>query len=263
MLASTFTDVTESVSIHCVYEVKNTFTVNKKYSVGCRASFKKKQGRDFTIVSFDKTEVDAWNVNNTDTSPWFKEKKGKISENQLAEYVVFQSQAHVNIPEGIATVFPNMRTFVFNNAGVKMISKYDLRQFDKIERFDFDNNVLEYLESENFGFNPKLQHLSVQSNKIKILSETVGLNNTTNFVHFNMVGNECFREEKTCANIEECKTFVNKAMKACKAPAGFDLGVIREDQWEQDRRVIELTELENDVRVLGSVLKGIAGVLKQ
>lgn len=235
------------------------------YSVGCRATIKKSTGRTFKVESLDKTKVDAWDVSTPGTSTWFQNNKGKKEAHELAEYVVFQNQSHINIPEGIAKAFPNMRTFAFNNAGVKRISKYDLRQFDKVERLDFDNNELEYLESEHFKFNPSLQHLSLQHNKINIISETSGIDSMKYLVLINLLGNKCFSRSKDCVDdsfVSECKEFAKEAINACPAPPGFDMGVIRENQWERGRRVLELTELKHAVKAYKGILADVAGIMK-
>lgn len=266
MLASTFSYFAEGFSIHCVYEVKNTFTMGDKYSVGCRATIKKRNGRDFTIESFDKKEVDAWDVTKPDTSPWFKENKGKRPENQLAEYVMFDKQENINIPEGITMSFEFAKTFIFNNGGLKRLFKHDLKQFPAVERFDFEFNKLEMLEADTFGFNPNLQSLSLKGNQIRFVSAAVGLDNMKYFIHFNMAGNVCINEDKNCmvtrSAVGDCKVFVKKVIEACPAAEGFDMDMIRAEQWEQGRRIVELTELETSVKIFERVLEGIAGSLK-
>lgn len=240
--------------------------MNEKYSVGCRATIKSRTGRDFKIETSDRKAIDTWDFKTPNTSSWFEQNKGK-EPNVMAEYVVFDKQANINIPEGIAGVFENIKSFIFNNGGLKRLFKHDLKQFPNIERFDFEDNKLETLESDTFGFNPSLQSLSLKGNQIRIVSAAVGLDKMKYFIRFNMAGNVCIDEDRECmvaikSAVGDCRLFVKKVIEACPAAEGFDLDMIRAEQWEQGRRIVQLTELESSVQVFERVLVGIAGSLK-
>lgn len=240
--------------------------MNGKFSVGCHATIRSRSGRDLKITSNAvSSEVTNWDITKPETSQWFVQYKGKKPEDELSEYVLFSKQDNTNVPEGIGAIFAAIKTFIFNDGGLAVLSKFDLRQFPEVERFDFESNKLEVLESGAFEFNKKLQSLSLKGNQIRVVSETFGLDKLRYIVRFNMLGNECINEDANfieSSDVAACRKFVEKVVENCEAPNGFDLDLIREEQWEHGRRIIQLTELEKSVKMFEKVLEGIAGTLK-
>lgn len=241
--------------------------MDEKYSVGCRATIKNRNGRNFKISSeVISPEIGNWDASRTDTSKVFQQGKGKPIA-QFTEYVVFEKQDNVNVPEGIGSTFPEIKTFIFNDGSLTKLSRYDLKQFPKIERLDFAKNKMESIDSGTFDFNEKLQSLNLQGNQINYVSGNVGLDKLKYFIRFNMLGNKCINEDADCmqgtgAAVTVCRSFVKKVIEKCPTTDEYDLNVIREEQWEQGRRITQLGELEASVNTFYKILQGISETLK-
>lgn len=89
--------------------------------------------------------------------------KGFWIENEVCHY----------LPKNIAEFFPHLTAIGAENSGLRLITKQDLAPFPDLLRFAFYRNELEYLESDLFMYNKKLQSISLTDNNLMIVGENI------------------------------------------------------------------------------------------
>jgi Leucine rich repeat len=96
-----------------------------------------------------------------------------VSQNHLSgksdsdvKAIGFYNQPMDFVPQNISTYFPNIQGFAVSSTSLKVVSKIDFEQFpDLIDTF-LNNDELETIDGDLFASNPKLQYISLISNKI-------------------------------------------------------------------------------------------------
>jgi hypothetical protein len=77
------------------------------------------------------------------------------------------------MPRGLNDVFPNLIGIAFNVAGMKEIHQSDLKQFPRLRFFSLWNNAITVVEQDLFKFNPELEYVHLNGNKITQIHPTV------------------------------------------------------------------------------------------
>lgn len=87
--------------------------------------------------------------------------------NEDVKYFMVQGKKVFYFPRGLTKFFKNIEIVQNDAAGLKEISKYDLKQFGaNLKRLWLAYNELEVIESDLFEFNKNLEKISLSSNKI-------------------------------------------------------------------------------------------------
>lgn len=72
-------------------------------------------------------------------------------------------------PSAIGTIFPNIEVLSVWNASLKLIASRDLQQFSNLRECWLNANDLNYLESDLFEYNPKVEVIVFKNNQIKFI----------------------------------------------------------------------------------------------
>jgi hypothetical protein len=108
--------------------------------------------------------------------------------------IKFYNQPMDSIPQNLSKFFKNVEGLLVWSASLKAVSKDDLQQFPELRYFGFYDNLLETLDGELFTYNPKLQWVDFEKNKITNVGPNLlrSLRSLTN-VHFN--SNVCIDQQ--------------------------------------------------------------------
>lgn len=134
------------------------------------------------------------------------------------------------IPSALGSIFPNIEALAVWNSSLKFVSSNDLQQFSNLREIWLLGNDLEYLESNLFVYNPRVEIVVVRSNKIKYVGAKC-FDFLQNLRKVDFSDNECLDEISTDAvQISDIK---KKIRQKCDVP-GRELGIhttIREYNW--------------------------------
>lgn len=72
-------------------------------------------------------------------------------------------------PAAIGSLFPNIEVLSVWNASLKIIASRDLQQFSNLRELWLNVNDLNYLESDLFEYNPKVEVIVFKNNQIKFI----------------------------------------------------------------------------------------------
>lgn len=75
------------------------------------------------------------------------------------------------IPSGFGSIFPKIEIFTVWNATLKTVSSTDLQELRNLREIWLYANELEYLESNLFQYNPKIEIIVFKRNKIKFVGK--------------------------------------------------------------------------------------------
>lgn len=81
---------------------------------------------------------------------------------------IFEKACEV-IPPGVGSFFPSVEGFSVQKSQLKTITSADIQQFSNLRELWLDDNNLEYLESNLFEFNPRVEYINCASNNIKYI----------------------------------------------------------------------------------------------
>jgi len=135
------------------------------------------------ITSLDAAQVD--NITGTHLT-------GKNNDNVEGIYVP-QGQVHY-FPRGLNTIFRNLKGIYIQNTGLKEIHQRDLKYFPKLMVLDLISSNLEIIEENLFEFNPDLEQIYLQSNKITHIDPNV-FDNLIKVKTLNLLENTCINTQ--------------------------------------------------------------------
>lgn len=77
------------------------------------------------------------------------------------------------LPLNIDEFFPSLKAFWVTGTGLKEIKSCHLKSYVNLREFHIENCAIEVIESDLFIHNPKLEYVSLHSNKIKYVENNV------------------------------------------------------------------------------------------
>lgn len=94
-------------------------------------------------------------------------------------------------PLGLGNLFKNLLSIGIQNSKLREISKEDLKEFPKLKRLDLFDNEIEIVDEDLFQYNPKLEDIGLNKNKISQIDPKV-------FKNFVNKLNVLFLSENVC-----------------------------------------------------------------
>lgn len=120
-----------------------------------------------------------------------------VSQSHLSEKtnddvtgVRFNDQQLDFVPRNITGQLQNIRALEIGFTALKVITKFDLKQFPDLVNFYLVSNPLEALDGDLFEFTPNLQYLSFYGNKITNVGPNL-LCNLKSLIYVTFNGNLC------------------------------------------------------------------------
>ena len=146
---------------------------------------------------------------------------GRTEPTSFTGFWIQEQTAHY-LPKGIDKFFPNLLTIAVRISSLKSVTQDDLKPFTQFFRVDFKDNDLESLEGDLFKFNPTLQEVSFDENKLHYIGEHL-LDNLKNLQLIEFQSNPCINFKATTSS--EIATLIQKIKTQCEWPQ--DLMVIK------------------------------------
>ena len=147
-----------------------------------------------------------------------------------------QTQTTHYLPKGLGKFFPNLKVIAVRKSSLKSVTQDDLKSFTQLFRADFMDNNLEKLEDDLFEFNPMLQQVRFDGNKLYYIGGNL-LSNLKNLKLSEFMNNPCINVKATTSS--GIPALVQKIKLQCRWPQ--DPVLIR----EIERLKIENAELKN------------------
>lgn len=192
---SFFCDIS-SFKFNCQFFIDSkteSFPHKSPDQIGCVAEIESYEGKDCNLASFDSTAVEKYHTIN--------EKHGNASTlmkfigskplSEITEVVKIHGHRFKTHPQGIGSTFSNIKSFKLADGDLWRLRKEDLKQFPNQEIFYYNYNKIEYLETDLFIFNPKLQKVDLSRNAITQISQQLGLTQLLYVNYFYLNWNLC------------------------------------------------------------------------
>lgn len=91
--------------------------------------------------------------------------EGSFKNGDLKALNIYGKTCHM-IPSGFEAFFENVEAFSVNQSHLKTVTSADLKQFPKLREVWLYTNDLEFLPSNLFEFNPKVEYIVFKNNQI-------------------------------------------------------------------------------------------------
>lgn len=114
--------------------------------------------------------------------------------NNEVNALIIEHQKVINVPDGIAQTFPNLKLIAINHSGVKAITVDDFKGLAELRHVDLSHNEIEELDDGIFADNEFLESVSFKSNEIKIIAKNIFVN-LRNLQNVSLTANECIDED--------------------------------------------------------------------
>lgn len=166
------------------------------------------------------------------------------------------------VPHGIGKYFKNVEVLKIKYAGLRAITKEDLKQFPNLKGLQLQYNKIKTLESGLFQYNPKLQYIGVSNNSISTISSDI-FDNLDDLEEAFFGANEC--DLKSATNKDEVKDLQEEILEKCQPPDD-SLMMVGKVEIEALKKMVEELKGENSkmhskVNELASVIAGQNSVL--
>jgi len=108
----------------------------------------------------------------------FSEKHEYGYQNKDVKELLFFECSMLNIPQGLAITFQNVKGLTITESHLKNIKKQDIADFKLLDRINISDNLIEFLPGDLFEGLENLKEISFHSNKLKIIEPNIldGLN---------------------------------------------------------------------------------------
>ncbi|KAL7015700.1 hypothetical protein ACKWTF_016610 [Chironomus riparius] len=116
------------------------------------------------------------------------------------------------IPENLGNKFKNLLALKFRQGRLKEISQHDLKSFIKLRYLNLDANDIETLDEDLFEFNPQLEIIWFESNRIKNIGMSV-FEHLKNLDDLDLNGNVCI--SKRMSNSRGMAEFLSEVKNNC------------------------------------------------
>lgn len=100
------------------------------------------------------------------------------------------------LPKGLEKFFPNLKGIKMANTGLKSIKQENLKPFPKLSHLALFGGDLERLDNDLFEFNPQLQWLALDDNKLKFIGEDLlNIDNLEKLKKVSLYNNQCISKK--------------------------------------------------------------------
>lgn len=141
-----------SVDIHCQFIYDDYYSLSSQYTCIAQNSL---------IITNKKTRIEGINGNHK-YSETNDEVKGLSIQQKIIKYM----------PLNLAEYFMNVIAIRIKESKLKEIHQSDLKPFTLLQYLNLDSNNIEILEDGLFEFNPLLEVIWLEKNKIRSVGET-------------------------------------------------------------------------------------------
>jgi len=220
-IVGVYLKLSESTSIECEYYTGEWKTLGNLYCCSVKKDPKITTRESATITSLSG-----------------EHKSGKT--NSDVESFRVHAMTINYFPRGLEKFFKNIKAITVGFSNLKQIHQEDLKSFPKLAELYFFSNSIKVLEQGLFDFNPDLQRISFEHNKIINMEPEV-------FDHLNklgsllLYGNSCIDDGVIAYNSTEVKNLIHKAEAQCKNSNSF----LFEDELENTPEPPENPKTEN------------------
>lgn len=214
-----------------VYNNVHCFTFNCKLSIENQTELLSQKFPDqiacvADVLSYDGEEPEMASFHSTAENSDKKKEQNlllKHSEKQtltnVTESVKFKGHRFEIHPKGIGSMFPSLKSISLENGNLFRITKEDLKQFPDALILVYSYNNIQYLETDLFIYNTKIEGAYFTNNKIIQISPKLGLEKLPSFVAFTIDNNMCYDEIYFCEPGQDCplklSNFMKGLLKAC------------------------------------------------
>lgn len=194
-----------AINLGCTYSVLRVWQISNLYNCGATV-FLFGSGRYVTEVS---------------------QNHNSGRSNRHVTSVLITNQNIGFVPRGIGKFFPNLESLHMSNTGVEDISYYDIESLPMLRQLDLFSNRIQVVQTDLFWYNPRIQHVSFDSNPIRSVSasvfdfryDLVTLNfPTTSCIHAAAAGRDAVINLVSRLNIECPALFSRTVSKAFERP---------------------------------------------
>lgn len=165
--------------------------------IACIAKIESYDGDHLKMASFDLAAMDKFDANG-DASGLMKF-SGKKPISEMTEVVKITGHRFETHPRGIGSQFPSITNFTLSNGKLWRLIKEDLKYFPNILYMDYRSNEIQYLETDLFIFNSKVESINLHSNHITQISRLVGFVTIAGLRIVELGGNKCTQVYYSCS----------------------------------------------------------------
>ena len=158
------------------------------------------------------------------------------------------------IPDGFDKYFENLEGFSSYNTSMLTVSSADLKQFPKLREIWVYYNLLEYLPSNLFEYNPNIEFIHFQQNKIKYIDPEF-FTKIPKLIGAKFGGNECI--DRNVSEVEYLILLKREIKKKCSSKAGPNEISQETASLQIDFLYLEIVKLEKEITMLKEVNKNI------
>lgn len=203
LLASLFDDG-KCYTFMCKFTIEPQADIQKSHDrIACIAEIESYDGDHPKMASFDAAAVDKYNALTFSSKKPFSE---------ITEVVKITGHRFETHPLGIGSQFPSITNFMLSVGKLWRLTKNDLKQFPNIDRLDYSNNEIQYLETDLFLFNSKVRLVFLQKNHITQVSHRIGLDAISKLEQFFLDANKCTQADYKCGCTDcvQCRMEISK-----------------------------------------------------
>ncbi|XP_070507835.1 uncharacterized protein MCAP_0864-like [Chironomus tepperi] len=150
LIGSTYGNI-QSVDLQCKFETHDFATIGKQYTCVVQNDLNISES-NVSIINLTGSHADDQSSNSV---------TAVIIQDKKVEY----------LPKNFGEIFENLAALKVKNGRLKELRKDDLMSVPKLKYLNLDNNDIEVLDDDVFEFNPQLELLWLNANKIKKISE--------------------------------------------------------------------------------------------
>lgn len=166
--------------------------------IACTGEVISYDGNEPKMVSFDSREVDNYKLKKEDNSSLLMTFIGSKPLAELTEIVRFNGHRFDSHPEGIGAAFPLFTNFTLSAGNIFWLTKDNLKQFANSVELNYDDNKIQYLETDLFIHNTKVIRIFLRRNHITKISRLLGLNKIPSIGEVSLEGNLCTKFRFYC-----------------------------------------------------------------
>lgn len=121
------------------------------------------------------------------------------------------------IPDAFDNYFENIEGFSSYNTSMITVSKADLKQFPKLRELWIYFNLLEFLPSDLFEFNPHIEYIHFNNNKIKFIGPEI-FSNVPKLYSLKLSSNNCI--QRSVDDVKMLQLLKREIKKKCSSETG-------------------------------------------
>lgn len=114
------------------------------------------------------------------------------------------------IPNGLGSIFKNIKGLHITSSGIKKVTKENLQQFPHLIYLNFATNIIEYLTADLFEFNSEMRFVGFSQNRLVVIEPEV-FNNLKHLNTIDLGGNTCIDKYAISTEIPDIKALIEKS----------------------------------------------------